>query len=175
MTDHAESGRIPIVLSSHPATGRGPALSELEFGLVIAGHAFKRWTEQCMAVAGAAADLSVTDAMVLLYLMHGTRARRLMDIGCFLNIEDIHVVKYAISKLCKHGLARADERAEEAAYMPTRKGRALGRRYRQVREQVLVSAVATQGTQAFELVEFGFGLRMLSTLYDQAARTATDM
>ena len=33
----------PIVSSAHLADSALPALSELEFGLILSGHAFERW------------------------------------------------------------------------------------------------------------------------------------
>ena len=33
----------PIVSSGHLATGALPALSEIEFGLIMLNHAFHRW------------------------------------------------------------------------------------------------------------------------------------
>ena len=42
----------PIVSSAHLASGAMPALSELEFGLILLGHAFERWMVRCAAAAG---------------------------------------------------------------------------------------------------------------------------
>ncbi|HKA80749.1 MAG TPA: transcriptional regulator, partial [Xanthobacteraceae bacterium] len=53
----------PIVSSAHLATGLMPALSELEFGLILLGHAFNRWMVRCAAAAGIA-DLSALDVLV---------------------------------------------------------------------------------------------------------------
>src|SRR5262245_5232906 len=39
----------PIVSSAHLAAGAMPALSELEFGLILLGHAFNRWMVRCAA------------------------------------------------------------------------------------------------------------------------------
>ena len=33
----------PIVSSAHLAAGAMPTLSELEFGVILLGHAFERW------------------------------------------------------------------------------------------------------------------------------------
>ena len=40
-----------IVSSEHLVSERCPELSELEFGLIIASHAFGRWMTRCMAGA----------------------------------------------------------------------------------------------------------------------------
>ncbi|PZM07304.1 transcriptional regulator, partial [Rhizobium tubonense] len=43
-----------IVSSAHLAGGSSPALSELEYGLILFSHAFNRWMVRCMAAAGVA-------------------------------------------------------------------------------------------------------------------------
>lgn len=53
----AASAFGPIVSSAHLAAGAMPALSELEFGLILLGHAFNRWMVRCAAAAGATASL----------------------------------------------------------------------------------------------------------------------
>ncbi len=42
----------PIVSSAHLAAGGSPALSEFEFGLILAVHAFDRWVVGCMSASG---------------------------------------------------------------------------------------------------------------------------
>ena len=83
--------------------GLMPALSELEFGLILLGHAFDRWMVRCMAAAGVA-DLSALDVLVLHTVNHRDRPKRLADICLVLNIEDTHLVTYAVKKLQAHGL-----------------------------------------------------------------------
>ncbi len=43
MSPQAEGKLGPIVSSAHLAAGAMPSLSELEFGLILLGHAFERW------------------------------------------------------------------------------------------------------------------------------------
>ena len=52
MTDEKNHRLGPIVSSSHLAQGAMPALSEFEFGLIMASHAFQRWMVRCMTAAG---------------------------------------------------------------------------------------------------------------------------
>src|ERR1044072_693682 len=99
----------PIVSSAHLAAGLMPALSELEFGLILLGHAFNRWMVRCAAAAGVA-DLSSLDVLVLHTVNHRGRPKRLADICLVLNVEDTHLVTYAVKKLQAHGLvARSEE------------------------------------------------------------------
>jgi predicted MarR family transcription regulator len=73
---------------------RCPELSELEFGLIIASHAFGRWMTRCMAGAGVK-DMTETEILVVHHVNHRGREKKLADICFVLNIEDTHVVSYA--------------------------------------------------------------------------------
>src|ERR1700743_3176582 len=85
--------------SSAPlAAGAMPALSEFEFGAIMVSHAFERWMVRCMSAAGVP-DLSAIDVLILHTVFHRDRPKRMADICLVLNIEDTHVVSYAIKKL----------------------------------------------------------------------------
>ena len=56
----------PIVSSAHLASGALPGLSEVEYGLILANHAFERWIVRCMGAAGVP-NLSPVDIMLLQY------------------------------------------------------------------------------------------------------------
>ena len=90
----------PVVSSAHLAAGAIPALSEFEFGAIMVSHAFDRWTVRCMAAAGIP-DLSPIDVLVLHTAFHRGKPKRMADICLVLNIEDMHVVSYAIKKLAR--------------------------------------------------------------------------
>ena len=85
-----------IVSSEHLVSDRCPELSELEFGLIIASHAFGRWMTRCMAGAGVK-DMTETEILVVHHVNHRGREKKLADICFVLNIEDTHVVSYAPS------------------------------------------------------------------------------
>ena len=53
-----------FVSSSHLVSEKSGELSEFEFGLIIAGHAFDRWVVRCMAAAGIK-DLTRLDVLLL--------------------------------------------------------------------------------------------------------------
>jgi predicted MarR family transcription regulator len=92
-----------------------------------------------------------------------------------LNIEDTHIVNYSLKKLHTLGLVKTERRGKEVLYSTNDAGQALCARYFDTREQVLVSALTGDGTESFELSELARFLRILSGLYDQAARSATSM
>ncbi len=170
----APVGKVPIVSSAHLAAGRSAELSEFEFGLIIASNAFNRWAVRCMSAAGMK-DMTITDVLVLHHINHRAREKKLADIAFILNIEDTHIVNYSLKKLHSLGLVKTERRGKEVLYSTNEAGQALCKRYYEIREQVLVSGLTGDGTESFELSELARFLRILSGLYDQAARSATSM
>lgn len=172
----ARSGRAlgPIVSSAHLATGSLPALSEFEFGMMLADHAFERWIVRCMAAAGVA-GLSPIEVLVLHTVRHRARPKKIADICLVLSVEDTHIVTYAVKKLAAAGLVATLRAGKEKVVAATETGAAACERYRQIRERLLVSAVRATGTPESALSELGALLRALSGHYDQAARAATSL
>jgi predicted MarR family transcription regulator len=166
--------KMPIVSSAHLASGQSAELSEFEFGLIIASNAFNRWAVRCMSAAGMK-DMTITDVLVLHHINHRAREKKLADIAFILNIEDTHIVNYSLKKLQSLGLVKTERRGKEVLYSTNDAGQALCRRYFDIREQVLVSGLQGDGTESYELSELARFLRVLSGLYDQAARAATSM
>ena len=166
--------RVPIVSSSHLAEGRSAELSEFEFGMIIASNAFNRWAVRCMAAVGMK-DMTITDVLVLHHINHRAREKKLADIAFILNIEDTHIVNYSLKKLQALSLVKTEKRGKEILYSTNEAGRDVCQRYSEIREQVLVSSLTTDGTESFELSELARFLRVLSGLYEQAARAATSL
>jgi len=164
----------PIVSSAHLASGRSAELSEFEYGLIIAGNAFNRWAVRCMSAAGMR-EMTIMDVLVLHHINHRAREKRLGDIAFTLNIEDLHIVNYSLKKLVGWGLVKSDRRGKEVLYSTNVAGQALCKKYFELREKVLVANLTGTGTEKFELAELARFLRMLSGLYDQAARAATSL
>jgi predicted MarR family transcription regulator len=161
-----------IVSSSHLISVKSPELSEFEFGLIIAGHAFDRWMIRCMAAAGYK-DMTPTDVLVLHHVNHRGREKRLADVCFVLNIEDTHVVSYSLKKLAAAGLVSGNKRGKEVFFSTTSKGEALCLRYREVREACLMPGFSGTEEENLRLAELARVLRTLSGRYDQAARAAT--
>lgn len=170
----ANPAKVPIVSSAHLASGRSAELSEFEFGMIIAGNAFHRWAVRCISAAGMK-DMTATDVLVLHHINHRAREKKLADIAFILNIEDTHIVNYSLKKLHALGLVKTEKRGKEVLYSTNEAGQAICKRYFEIREQVLVSGLAGDGTESFELSELARFLRILSGLYDQAARSAASM
>jgi len=169
----------PIVSSAHLVSERAAELSEYEFGLILAGHAFNRWIVRCMAAAGVP-DLGALDVLVLHSVNHRARRKKLADICLVLNVEDSHTVSYALKKLARLGLVAGARSGKETLYATTEAGREACERYRRVREDCLVSALGAVAAPEGGDLKRQIGvtaelLRALSGLYDQAARAAASL
>ena len=100
-----------IVSSAHLLSDKAAELSEVEYGLIVASNAFGLWMVRGTAAAQAdfpeMADLGVIDILSLHSVNHRGRAKKLADICFKLNVEDTHVVNYALKKLIRAGLISA--------------------------------------------------------------------
>ncbi len=163
-----------IVSSAHLAVGRGAELSEFEYGMIICAHAFDRWMVRCMAAAGVK-DLTPIDVLALHHVNHRGRDKKLADICFVLNVEDTHVVSYSLRKLVAAGLVKSERRGKEVLFATTAKGQALIARYREVREACLVTGLNPDGSDNVKLAEVAAFLRLMSGMYDQAARGASSL
>jgi predicted MarR family transcription regulator len=169
-----DSALGPIVSSAHLASGAMPALSELEFGMILLDHAFERWMVRCMAAAGVP-DLSPLDVLVLHTIAHRSRPKKVADICLVLNIEDTHLVTYSLKKLDVHKLLATGRAGSEKTVALTAKGDQVVQRYRKVREALLVKSVKSAGLDEERLSEIAALMRALSGHYDQAARAAASL
>lgn len=172
--DQHAGGSDAIVSSAHLARGARPELSEFEYGLIIAEHAFNRWMVRCMAAAGAK-DMTPMEVLVIHHVVHRARPKKLADICFVLNVEDTHVVNYALKKLVAMGLVASVRSGKEALYEATDEGVALCERYRQIREQCLTGGLVREGINGESLSDTAAFLRLLSGQYDQASRAAASL
>ena len=168
-----------IVSSAHLVSENAAELSEVEYGLTVANNAFGLWMVRGTATAIAdfpiAADLGVLDVLCLHSVNHRDRAKKLADICFKLNVEDTHIVNYALKKLIKAGLVEATKQGKEVFYATSDMGKALCLRYREIREACLIDAFSALGdVDTQSLGDLARQLRVLSGLYGQAARSATN-
>ncbi len=161
----------PIVSAAHLARGAMPALSEMEFALIMADNAFSRWMIRCAEAAGAP-GLTPLEVLVLHSVTHRDRQKTLADICLVLNVEDTHLVSYAIKKLEKNGLVSSGKRGKEKTVGITPRGQEICERYGEIREQLLIDALKAFGLDQGPVSELADFLRALSGQYDQAARAA---
>ena len=184
MPGSSSSGVKRIVSSSHLVSEKAAELSEVEYGLIVGWNAFGKWMVKAMATAVAeggravngGADLAVLDILCLHSVNHRERPKKLADICFKLNVEDSHTVNYALKKLIKMKLVSSEKHGKEVFYATTPSGVNLCLGYRAVRESCLVNGFADfDGGKGAELAEVARQLRLLSGLYDQAARSATNL
>lgn len=161
-----------IVTSAHLVSDKSPELSEFEFGLIIATHAFNRWMTRCMSAAGVK-DMTAVDVLVLHHTNHRGLEKRLADICFVLNIEDTHVVSYSLKKLMAAGYVSSQKKGKEVFFSTTESGTALCLRYRDVRDACLMPGFSGASEENKQLGELAKLLRTISGRYDQAARAAT--
>jgi predicted MarR family transcription regulator len=106
---------------------------------------------------------------------HRGREKKLADICFVLNIEDTHVVSYAVKKLANLGLVSGERRGKEVFWSSTTEGEALCERYRQVREACLMPGFSGAEEENLRIGDLARLLRTLSGRYDQGARAASSI
>lgn len=162
---------VPIVSSSHLLSGASAELSELEYGLIMAGNAFNKWMTRCMAAAGVE-DMTPMEVSLLHHVNHRQRKKKLADICFVLNIEDTHIASYSLKKLVSRGYVVPEKAGKEVLFTTSEAGRALCARYREVRESCLMATLTDAGLTNQQIGDAAQLLRNVSGLYDTAARVA---
>ncbi len=168
----SESG--PIVSSAHLVSTHSAEMSEFEFGLIVAGNAFHRWVVHCMSAAGLK-ELTPLDVLVLHHVTHRARDKRLADICFIMNVEDTHLVNYSLKKLQGLAVVASRKSGKDVTYAATEQGRAYVKRYREIRESCLINALNADESLNRDIGELARLLRVLSGMYDQAARAAASL
>ncbi len=147
-------------------------LSEFEYGLIILMFGFQRWVQNCMGAANVH-GLNALDILVMHTVNHRARGKRLAEICMVLNIDDTHLVTYALKKLAAAGLVLVTPQGRERHYETTPRGEAACLEYRKVRENFLVPSLTWVSGHDGAVTETAAFLRMMTALYDQAGRFAT--
>ncbi|GLS14300.1 MULTISPECIES: winged helix DNA-binding protein [Hydrogenophaga] len=168
------SAAHPIVSSAHLVSPQSAEMSEFEFGLIVSGNAFHRWIVHCMSAAGLK-DLTALDVLVLHHVTHRARDKRLSDIAFIMNVEDTHLINYALKKLQGLGVVTSTKNGKEVTYGPTEAGKAYVARYREIRETCLIHALKADDSLNRDIGQLARLLRVLSGIYDQAARSAASL
>jgi predicted MarR family transcription regulator len=145
--------------------------SDFEFASMTLMFGFQSWIENCMDAADFR-GLSSLDVLVLHTVNHRARRRRQADICMVLNIEDPHLVAYALKKLQAANLVEPTVDGRERLYQTTERGEAACLAYLRVREEFLIPSLSwiEGGEKRFKDVA-GF-MRAMTALYAQAGRFA---
>lgn len=161
----------PVVSAAHLAETGWPELSEMEFALTTASFAFQRWTTQGTGAAGEP-GLSAMEVQILHLVFHRDKPKTIAQICLMLNVEDTHLVTYAVRKLRDRDLIQDSRKGKEKLLSTTTKGADLCLHYAQVRKRLLLEVIEQQGIAPEDLSRLAALLRALSGTYDQAARSA---
>ena len=170
----SSSSSMAIVSSAHLMSPQSAEMSEFEFGLIVAGNAFHRWVVHCMSAAGLK-DLTPLDVLVLHHVTHRARDKRLTDICFIMNVEDTHLINYALKKLQNLKVVEGSKNGKEVTYASTELGRSYVQRYREIRETCLIDAMNADDGLNRDIGELARLLRVLYGMYDQAARAAASL
>ena len=165
---------MKIVSSAHLVSPNSAEMSEFEFGLIVAGNAFHRWIAHCMSAAGLK-DLTALDVLVLHHVTHRARDKRLADICFIMNVEDTHLINYSLKKLAGMKVVASHKSGKEVTYASTELGQTYVQRYREIRESCLIDALHADDALNKDIGDLGRLLRVLSGVYDQAARSAASL
>ena len=163
-----------IVSSDHLVSPHSAELSEFEFGMIVANNAFSRWITHCMSAAGLR-ELMPLDVLVLHHVNHRARGKSLSEVCFVMNIEDAHLVNYSLKKLLALGVVKSTRSGKDVTYSTSEEGQKYVERYRQIREGCLISALKADAGLNLQIGELAGLLRVLSGIYDQAARSAASL
>lgn len=146
-----------------------PLMTQFELSMIVARNAQEQWALRCAAAAGMK-GYSTTDLLVLHMVGYGPK--RLADICFSLNIEDTHIVSYALKKLQRAKLVESSRIGKDTFFAPSEEGAKFVDDYKEMRKKFLIKALAKFSSEELELEHLTEMLRVLSGLYEQAARSA---
>lgn len=169
-----DPARQEIVSSAHLVSPRSKELSEFEFGLIVSNHAFSRWVVHCMSAAGLR-ELTPLDVLVLHHVNHRARGKRLSEICFVMNVEDTHLINYSLKKLQGLGVVKSSRNGKDVTYSTSETGQKYVERYREIREACLINALKADDSLNQKIGELAVLMRVLSGVYDQAARSAASI
>lgn len=119
-------------------------------------------------------NLSPLEVLILHIVRHRNRAKKFADISPILDIEEVHLVNYALRSLRRRGWSARAAKARRRWSRSRPLGADVCTCYMAVREQLLVSRFCTSGLSGRIASLSGVGemLRAVSGYYNQAARSA---
>ena len=93
------------------------------------------------------------------------------------NVDDVRESPsfHLIEKLQGLGVVASSKNGKEVTYAPTEAGKAYVTRYREIRESCLIDALKADDALNHDIGQLARLLRVLSGIYDQAARSAASL
>jgi predicted MarR family transcription regulator len=85
------------------------------------------------------------------------------------------LINYALKKLQGLGVVASRKNGKDVTYAATESGRTAVQRYRDIRESCLIDALQADNALNKDIGDLARLLRVLSGMYDQAARAAASL
>lgn len=163
----------PESAGGRPADEWSARFWDLEFLLTVTNNAFQRWAVRCMASAGEE-GLAPLEVMVLHAVNRRARHGTVSDLALLLNLDDNHLINYALKKLEARDLVKAEKRGKEKVISVTSRGASVCEAYIATRERCLMQMLRATDTDTDpeELERLARILRLLAGSFDHAARAA---
>jgi predicted MarR family transcription regulator len=148
-------------------------LTEFEYAAIRFYAAFQRWNEAAVCAAGSAA-LTFTEASMLHVIRMQERPKSISLIANLLNRDDIPNLQYGLRKLRTLELIRTTGAANRKnyAYEVTPRGRALTDRIAEIATELVFSSTRALADVEPKLVASADLLRLMTGIFDEAARIA---
>ena len=147
-------------------------MRSFELALLGASNSFARWVVSCAQATGEL-GLGSTDLLILKMVSREARPKRASEVGYALNIEDVHVVSYALKKLARIGFVDSIKNGKESHFSTTEAGERFLERYDEIRVSCLIDTFNVFAEMDADLRALTQRLRAISGIYEQAARAAT--
>ena len=145
-------------------------LSELELTLTVLWNCVRRWLSQ-RSNSQVVSGLSDLDVFLLHLLVYRNKQLRGIDLAFALSIDDMHLVSYSLKKLARLKLISSAKLGKEVFYDATDQGRDHYFQFLNDRKKYLEPAMKFL-SRDFDLEAMTAFLRTLSSVYEQAARSA---
>lgn len=145
-------------------------LSELELTLTVLWNCVRRWLSQ-RSNSQAVSGLSDLDVFLMHLLVYRNKQLRGIDMAFALSIDDMHLVSYSLKKLARVGLIASRKVGKEVFYVATEKAQEHYFDFVNDRKKYLEPAMKFL-SKDFDLEALTAFLRTLSSVYEQAARSA---
>lgn len=149
----------------------GERLSELELALTVLWNSVRRWMNQ-RSKASVITGLSDLDGFLLHLLVYRNQPLRGIDLAFALSVDDMHLVTYSLKKLVRLDAITSTRVGKEVFYAPAEKGRQHYGEFLEDRARYLEPAMKLVTAAEYDLEAVNSLLRVLSGIYEQAARAA---
>jgi predicted MarR family transcription regulator len=130
----------------------------------------RRWLSQ-RSNSQTVNGLSDLDVFLMHLLVYRNKPLRGIDLAFALSIDDMHLVSYSLKKLARVGLISSRKIGKEVFYVATEKGQEHYFDFVNDRKKYLEPAMKFL-SKDFDLEALTGFLRTLSSVYEQAARSA---